>query len=479
MEDNSSLEGLLKRYESEYIRKNVKSGRLFEQAKAHLAGGVTGNMKLMRPYPHPIYFTEGKGSRVYDVDGNEYIDTIFGAGTQILGHNHPAVVEAVKRQADRGLMLIYPTEMEAQLAEKISRHCPHMELLRFTNTGSEAATMVLRTARAFTGRDRIGKFEGNWHGQHDLTLVSGTAIPKGEDSAPQAVPDSPGLPREIPESTLILPYNNTQASVDAIRKHAKELAAVIIEPVCVFQCGVVPASKDFLKAVREVTAENDIPLIFDEVITGFRLGLGGATELLGVKPDLAIYGKIIGGGMPIGAFGGRRDIMESAVAPQVQQGSSGIKILHSGSFTGHPVSLAAGIAMISELERLNPYPYMESITQEYKRKVTAAAGDLGIKMQINALGSFYQFLFTDRAPMNKRDVMKADSFQQRVFSTGMTVRGVIIIPAHPGLMSNATSSADVKSMISTSEEVLAEMASTKRGGVTSVPSVASAPAASG
>ncbi len=471
--DNSSLDKLLKVYEAEYVERNKASAKLFEKARARLAGGVTGNMKLMRPYPHPLFFTDAKGSKVRDVDGHEYIDTICGAGTQILGHNHPAVVDAVKRQADRSLMLIYATEMEAQLAKKIERHCPHMELLRFTNTGSEAATMVLRTARAFTGRDKVGKFEGNWHGQHDLTLVSGTATPQGEDDAPVAVPDSPGLPHDIPDSTLILPYNNTEASVRAIEAHAKELAAVIIEPVCVFQCGVVPASREFLKALREVTAANDIPLIFDEVITGFRLGLGGATELLGVKPDLAIYGKTLGGGMPIGAFGGRRDIMETSVAPQVQQGSSGIKILHSGSFTGHPVSLAAGIAMISELERVNPYPYMESITMEYRRKVLAAANDLGIKLQINALGSFYQFLFTDRATVNKRDVLKADAFRQRVFSTGMTINDVIIIPAHPGLMSNAHSGEDVKRMISVSEEVLGQMAASEKMG--QLPSASAVP----
>jgi glutamate-1-semialdehyde 2,1-aminomutase len=207
-----------------------------------------------------------------------------------------------------------------------------------------------------------------------------------------------------------------------------------------------------------VTQAHDIPLIFDEVITGFRLGLGGATELLGVRPDLCIYGKIIGGGLPIGAFGGRRELMEKAVSPQIQQSSSGIKILHSGSFTGNPVSLAAGLAMIKELERLDPYPYMESITQEYKQKVTRTAGDLEMKVQINALGSFYQILFIDEPPRNKRDVMKADAFKQRVFSTGMTVNGVVIIPAHPGLMSNAHSRDDVKSMIRTSENILTQMA---------------------
>jgi glutamate-1-semialdehyde 2,1-aminomutase len=460
--ESPSLQRLLTTYESEYVSRNKRSGQQFELAKRYLAGGVSGNMKLMRPYPHPLFFKDAKGSKVYDIDGHEYIDTICGAGTQILGHCHPEVVDAIKRQIDRSLMTIYPTELELHLAELINKHCPHMELLRFTNTGSEAATMVLRTARAYTGRDRIGKFEGNWHGQHDLTLVSGTSSPKGGEENPQAVPDSPGLPREIPDSVVVLPYNNMEATVQLVRKNAKELAAVIIEPVCVFQCGVVPAEKDFLKALREVTQTYDIPLIFDEVITGFRLGLGGATEMLGVRPDLCIYGKIIGGGLPIGAFGGKREIMEKAVSPQVQQMSSGIKILHSGSFTGNPVSLAAGVAMIKELERLDPYPYIETITQEYKDKVTRTASDLGMKVQLNSLGSFYQILFIDGAPRNKRDVMKADSFKQRVFSTGMTVNGVIIIPAHPGLMSNAHTRDDVRSMIRTSEEVLTQMASSEK-----------------
>ena len=452
---------MLESYEARYVAENTRSRQLFERAKGSLAGGVTGNMKLMRPYPHPLYFTDARGSKVYDVDGHEYIDTIGGAGTQILGHCHPAVVEAIKQQVDRAIMTIYPTELEAALAEKIARHCPHMELLRFTNTGSEAATMVLRTARAYTGRDKIGKFEGNWHGQHDLTLVSGTSAPAGTEESPRSVADTPGLPKDIPDSVVVLPYNNTEASVDVIRKNARDLAAVIIEPVCVFQCGVVAAEPDFLKALREVTEANDIPLIFDEVITGFRLGLGGATELLGVKPDLAIYGKIIGGGLPIGAFGGRREIMERSVSPLIQQGSSGVKILHSGSFTGNPVSLAAGLATIKELERLDPYPYLESIAGEYKQKVMAAASDLGMPVQINALGSFYQILFTDSPPRHKRDVMKADAFKQRVFSTGMTINGVVIIPAHPGLMSFAHTRDDVASMIKTSGDVLAQMASSE------------------
>lgn len=416
-------------------------------------------MKLMRPYPHPLYFTDAKGSKVYDVDGHEYIDTITGAGTQILGHCHPAIVEAINEQVKRAIMTIYPTELEPALAEKIAKHCPHMELLRFTNTGSEAATMVLRTARSYTGRDKIGKFEGNWHGQHDLTLISGTSVPAGGEDSPQAVPDTPGLLRDIPDSVIVLPYNNAEASVELIRKNAKDLAAVIIEPVCVFQCGVVAAESDFLKALREVTETNDIPLIFDEVITGFRLGFGGATELLGVRPDLAIYGKIIGGGLPIGAFGGRKEIMEKAVSPSIQQVSSGVKILHSGSFTGNPVSLAAGLAMIRELERINPYPYLEEITQDYKNAVSKISSDLGIALQINALGSFYQFLFIDKPPRHKRDVMKADALRQRVFSTGMTDNGVIIIPAHPGLMSYAHTREDVKTMTEKSELVLGQMAS--------------------
>ncbi|MDA4113661.1 MAG: aminotransferase class III-fold pyridoxal phosphate-dependent enzyme [Thaumarchaeota archaeon] len=470
------LQRLLESYEAQYVAQNKTSRELFERAKGSLAGGVTGNMKLMRPYPHPLYFTDARGSKVYDVDGHEYIDTITGAGTQILGHCHPAIVEAIKQQVDRAIMTIYPTELEPALAEKIIKHCPHMELLRFTNTGSEAATMVLRTARAYTGRDKIGKFEGNWHGQHDLTLVSGTSAPAGGEKSPEAVPDTPGLPRDIPDSVVVLPYNNAEASVDVIRKNAKDLAAVIIEPVCVFQCGVVAAEPEFLRALREVTEANDIPLIFDEVITGFRLGLGGATELLGVKPDMAIYGKIIGGGLPIGAFGGRREIMEKSVSPLVAQGASGVKILHSGSFTGNPVSLAAGLAMLRELENIDPYPYLESITQEYKQKVTSAARDLGMAVQINALGSFYQILFTDRAPRHKRDVMKADAFKQRVFSTGMTINGVVIIPAHPGLMSYAHTRDDVKSMIETSQKVLAQMASSEaEGGTAAVRAASPAP----
>ncbi len=460
--EESSLQKLLASYEREYISRSEKSRAIFERAKRHLPGGVSGNMKLMRPYPHPLYFEAARGARVHDVDGNEYIDTIFGAGTQILGHCHPAVVEAIKNQSSSSLTIIYPTELELRLAERINHHCRHMELLRFTNTGSEAATMALRTARAYTGRDKIAKFEGNWHGQHDLTLISGTSPPSGDEEKPLAVPDSPGLPKDTAGSVLVLPFNNTEASCRLIKKYARELAAVIIEPVCVFQCGVVPAQGEFLRALREVTQECDIPLIFDEVITGFRLGFGGATELLGVKPDLCLLGKIIGGGMPIGAFGGRRDIMEKAVSPLGQDSHPGMKILHSGSFTGNPVSLAAGLAMIVELERLNPYPYMERITQEYKEKVSRTARDLGLQVQINALGSFFQILFTDRPVRNKRDVMKADKVKQQLFSIGMTVNGVVIIPAHPCLMSNAHTEEDVASMVEISGRVLTQLASSAR-----------------
>jgi glutamate-1-semialdehyde 2,1-aminomutase len=445
--EHPSLQRLLLTYEKRYRSRGKKSREIFAKAKRYLPGGVSGNMKLMRPYPHPLFFKGARGSKVFDVDGHEYIDTIFGAGTQILGHRHPSVVEAIKNQVDSALTIIYPTELELRLAKKIIEHCPHMERLRFTNTGSEAAMMALRTARAYTGRDKIGKFEGNWHGQYDLTLISGTSPPAGDEAGPLSVPDSPGLPRSSSESLLVLPFNNAEAATQIIKKNARDLAAVIIEPVCVFQCGVVPAVREFLRALREVTQAYDIPLIFDEVITGFRLGFGGATELLGVKPDLCLLGKIIGGGLPIGAFGGRQDIMEKAVSPLFQESGSGVKILHSGSFTGNPVSLASGLAMISELERLNPYPYMERITQQYKRKVTEISRDLGLKVQVNALGSFFQILFIDRPPRNKRDVMKADKFKQHIFSIGMTVNGVVVIPAHPCLMSNAHTQHDVESMV--------------------------------
>jgi glutamate-1-semialdehyde 2,1-aminomutase len=399
----------------------------------------------MRPYP--LYFREAKGARIVDVDGNEYLDLIMGLGIHILGHSPPPVVEAVREHLQSGTMPGLATELEVQLAHKVQEHMPAVEMVRFVNTGSEATLMAIRVARAYRQRDKIARFEGNYDGQHDLVQISGTTT-AGSDDAPQ-----PSLPASILQDVLILPYNNTERAVALITDQADELAGVLMEPVSVYGLGCVPAEREFMQAVREVTSKHDIPLVFDEVVTNFRLGLGGASEYYGVIPDLVCLGKIVGGGFPFGGYGGRRDLMDRFLNPTVERCS---KVFQSGTFSGNAISMAAGLATIKELEKGDVYPYIDKLGERMRSGLKNLAQDLGIQMYVAGIKSILQVHFGIDNIKNVRDKMKADKSQATRFSQGLLDKG-IYAPSHPLFLSAAHTQQDVDRTLEVAEKVLREM----------------------
>jgi len=445
----------LEKFVNAYVARTPRSREIYEDARNYLPGGVSGNAKFLKPYP--LYVKSARGSHVTDVDGNDYVDMLDAVGAAILGHGHESITRAVKEQIDEAILPLMATELEVKLAKKVSHLMDYMEMLRFVNSGSEATLMAMRAARAFTGRERIAKFEGNYHGQHDWSLIGGAAAGLGPESEPLSAPDCAGIPRSIVDNVLMLPYND-MAAIDLVRQHARELAAVIIEPVAAFQIGAVPAELEFLRALRKVTEENGVMLIFDEVVTGFRLGLGGASAYFGVRPDLGCIGKIVGGGFPVGAFGGRRDLMEKVITPTKQPSDLKEKSFASGTFSGNPISMAAGLAALTELERNPVYEYVGAMGHAVREGIAASARRAGFPIQVTGIGSLFHVHFADGPIANKRVAMRANHARQYEFSMGLLSKGVLLTPNHPGFLSAAHTADDVKEVLRVADEVLREMA---------------------
>lgn len=446
----------LEKFLQAYAARTKRSREIYEDARNFLPGGVSGNAKFLKP--HPLYVKKASGAKIIDVDDNVYIDLLGGGGPAILGHSPPVVTRAVAAQMEEALSPIFATELEVRLAKKVTAHMGYMEMVRFVNSGSEATYMAMRTARAFTGREKIAKCEGNYHGQHDFVLAGSFVGGMGPDTQPTTTPDCAGIPQCVVENLLLLPYNH-MAAVDLIRTHAHELAAVVIEPLAAFGMGAVPADREFLRALRRVTAEEGVLLIFDEIVTGFRLGLGGAAAYFGVNPDLGAIGKIVGGGFPIGGFGGRREIMEKVVTPTKQPSDVKEKIFTSGTFSGNPVSMAAGLAMMEELERGVVYEYIAGMGERVRAGLRKAAQDAGFQVQVTGIGSIFHVHFAQEPVRDKRSAMRADSAKQHEFSMGMISKGVLLPPAHPGFLSASHTAADVDEILRVAGEVLREMAS--------------------
>lgn len=448
-----SLDKYLKIYES----KTKRSKEIYEEARKLLPGGVAGNGAFMKPYP--LYIDRAKGSKVIDVDGNEYIDLLCGSGPMILGHSPDRVIEAVKKRLDLGTNIILSTELILELAKKIIKHMTSIEMLRFVNSGSEATYMTMRAARAYTKKDKIAKFEGNYHGQHDFALICTRSIGQGPISNPLGVTESAGIPKCVLENIVILPYNNIEASISLIKRHAHQLAAVIMEPVAGFSMGAIPADKEFIREVRRVTEDNGVLLIFDEIVTGFRLsGLNGASAYYGVKPDLTALGKIIGGGFPIGAYGGRKDIMEEVVTPTRTAEDREKRIFSSGTFSGNPISMIAGATLIKELEEnLDIYPRIDTFGEEIREGIKKLGKDLGVSIQTTGLGSIFHIHFADHPIKDKRDALKADVAKQTEFSMGLIANGVLLPPQHPGFTCYAHSESEIDQVLKIAKEVLQEM----------------------
>ncbi len=362
-----------------------RSKALYEEAVSLLPGGVSSPVRAVKPFP--FYTAKAKGSKIYDVDGNEYIDYCLAYGPLILGHANDEVKEKVREQLENGWIYGTPIELEIEYAKLIKKLYPSIEMLRFVNTGSEATMSALRVARGFTGRNKILKVEGSFHGAHDSVLVKA-----GSGATTHGIPNSAGVPEDFVKHTLQVPYNDVEMLADVLEKNSEEVAALILEPVMGNSSLILP-EEDYLKEVRKITRENDVLLIFDEVITGFRLALGGAQEYYGVKPDLTTLGKIAGGGFPIGIFGGKKEIMEF-VAP------SG-PVYQAGTFSGNPVSLIAGKTTVEILMRENPYKDLENKTRDLVERIRSD------KVEVGWIASMF-CLYFGRKPKDYSEALKLD-----------------------------------------------------------------------
>ncbi|MBQ3842797.1 MAG: glutamate-1-semialdehyde 2,1-aminomutase [Ruminiclostridium sp.] len=388
-----------------------RSSELFGKAKTLMPGGVNSPVRAFGSVGRePLFIASSRGDRITDADGNEFIDYVCSWGPDILGHAHPAVTDAVRRACDNGLTYGACHEGEVILAEKIQSHFPSMELLRLVNSGTEAVMSAVRAARGFTGRERIIKFEGCYHGHSDGLLVKG-----GSGLLTGSVPDSAGVPAGFTETTLLARYNDAGSVLSLFEQYPDSVAAVIVEP-CAANMGVVPPKDGFLKALREITEMYGALLIFDEVITGFRLAIGGAQEYYGVKPDMTVLGKIVGGGMPLAAYGGRKEIMEH-VAPLGA-------VYQAGTLSGNPIAAVAGIAQITQIERT---PDLYSELDRKAGILENAATKAGLN--VNRVGSLMTIFFTDNTVTDYDTAQTANRTQYAKYFTYLLENGIYAAPS--------------------------------------------------
>lgn len=409
-----------------------KSRELYQKARTLLPGGVSSPVRAIKPYP--FYTRSANGSKITDIDGNEYIDFCLAYGPNILGHAHPQVKEAINSQLEKGWLYGTPTEAEVDLADRIAGLYPSIDMLRFVSTGTEATMSALRAARGFTGKNKFIKIEGGFHGAHDAVLVKA-----GSGATTLGKPDSLGIPEDFTKHTLQVPFNDIEALTDMIEKYSDDLAAFILEPV-MGNIGPVLPEEGYLKEVRKVTEENDVVLIFDEVITGFRLAMGGAQEYYGVTPDMTTLGKIVGGGMPIGVFGGKKEIMEM-VAPS---GS----VYQAGTFSGSPTSVAAGLAVLDVLEKENVHKKLGEAGDKVRSALTDIVADLNLDYTVSGISSMFKIFFGDK-PLDYQDVLKCDKEGYVKFFYKMLDSGIFIPPSQfeTNFLSTAHTEEDIEKVL--------------------------------
>lgn len=413
----------------DYRAATPRSRDLWERARDVFPQGVSGQAKYYAPYP--VFAQSARGATLVDVDGREYVDLLMGAGPLLLGHGHPAVIDAVQRQLTMGVNPMAPTAMSVEFAERLRGHMPYLERLRFTNTGSEAVRSAIRVARAVTGRTMVAKFEGNYHGSDDLMLVSTHSDQmSGTDLRPEPVLDYDGLSPRLLDEVLVLPYNDADATSSLIHEHAPRLAAVIMEPVSFSSGGGVPARPDFAGAVREVTREVGVPLIFDEVLCGLRLGLAGAPAYLGVAPDLSTIGKAVGGGFPLAAFGGRADLMDAALG-----GGGHPRVFQSGTFTENPVSITAGAATLTVLEQGDALRQADRTGQMLRDGLCETFERHEVAAAVTGTGSILQVHLGTNLVENRRDLLRSDRAATADLLLGLVAEGVLWPPVHPAVTS--------------------------------------------
>ena len=372
-----------------------KSIALFKEAKTLMPGGVNSPVRAFKNINgNPIFFERASGAYLYDADHNEYIDYIGSWGPMIMGHSHPDIVGAIKNQVELGTSYGAPTSLESDVARLIKKCIPSIEKIRMVNSGTEATMTTIRLARGFTGRNKIIKFDGCYHGHVDSLLIKA-----GSGVATFGLPDSPGVPADLAKYTFSCEYNNKEQFLEIFNEIKDDLAAVIVEPIA-GNMGFVPGHEDFLKLLRETTSDNDSILIFDEVMSGFRVSLGGAQEIYNITPDLTALGKVIGGGLPVGAFGGKEEIM-NYLAP------SG-PVYQAGTLSGNPLAMAGGTALLQLLIKENPFKELERNASVLLDGMKTLMIESGIPFSINKIGGMFGFFFSEELPNNINDVAKTD-----------------------------------------------------------------------
>ena len=424
------------------------TNNLFTEAQRYIAGGVNSPVRAFKGVGgEPVFIACAEGAYIYDTDGRRYIDYVDSWGPMIAGHAHPKVVRAVQAAAADGLSFGAPTQLETRLAKRICELMPSIELVRLVNSGTEATMSAIRLARGYTGRDKIVKFEGGYHGHSDSLLVKA-----GSGALTLGVPSSAGVPAALAALTLTLPYNNSEAVRAAFQQHGRDIACVMVEPVA-GNMSCVPPLPGFLETLRELCTRNGSVLIFDEVMTGFRVARGGAQALYGVRPDLTTLGKIIGGGMPVGAFGGRRDIMQQ-IAPLGP-------VYQAGTLSGNPLAMAAGLATLELLDTPEFYAQLERHTRQLAEGLREAAQDAGIALSVNNVCGMFGLFFSDAPRITDyTQVMACDAAGFKRFFHAMLAQGVYLAPSafEAGFVSAAHRQADIEATVAAARKACAAVA---------------------
>ena len=422
---------------------NPRSEALFAAAQKHIPGGVNSPVRAFRAVGGtPIFFQRAKGAYMFDADGKRYIDYVMSWGPMILGHGHPAVLDAIRQQLDLALTFGTPTELEILLADKICDWVPGMEMVRMVNSGTEATMSAIRLARGYTGRDKIVKFEGCYHGHSDSLLVKA-----GSGALTMGVPSSPGVPASLADHTVTLSYNNIEQLKQTFADIGEQIACIIVEPV-VGNMNCVPPIPGFLQALRDCCSAHGAVLIMDEVMTGFRIGAKGASDYYGIEPDLICLGKVIGGGMPVGAFGGKREIMQQ-IAPLGP-------VYQAGTLSGNPVAMAAGLAILNLISQPDFLDPLVAHTDQLVKGLRQRAAAAGIAMTSNHVGTMWGVFFSEEEHIvNYQQVMQCDTQRFAKFFHGMLEQGVYLAPAsyEAGFMSAAHTDDDIQFTLDAAEKV--------------------------
>ena len=423
-----------------------QSSSLFARAQLRIPGGVNSPVRAFKSVRStPLFIREGKGSHITDVDGNDYIDYIGSWGPLILGHCHPEVVAVVEEALHRGASFGTPTEGEMHLAEMICTAVNSVEMVRLTNSGTEASMAAIRVARGYTGRDKIIKFEGCYHGSVDSLLVKA-----GSGVMTLGLPDSPGVPASFVEHTLLADFNNLESVTDLFDEYGPKVAAVVLEPVA-GNMGMVVPDLDFLKGLRNLCDVHGSLLVFDEVMTGFRVDYGGAQEIFGIIPDMTIFGKVIGGGLPVGAYGGRQDVM-LMVAPAGP-------VYQAGTLSGNPLAVAAGRKTLEILQAPDTYAELSRKSNWLIDEMQQSAGQNGIPLQTNVMGGMFGFFFAEKPVRNYQDAAESDQDRFRKFFMGMLKEGIYLAPSafESGFISMAHTEEDLEKTAAACRKVMATL----------------------